>query len=258
MSFFRYCDRIIKGDTMKKIILLILTLTLFFLTGCGKNSSLDVSSLEEDVKTNLQEVSNVSKEDISLYLDVLISDYEDEDEVLYAAIYIQNVSAYLDNDNLNNFANEVISYLNGEDVSLDSYIEDIKNNKGEYVQMIYTSYHTKYTFKELFSNSNLQVIADTLDDSKKNYETIDKAISYIESYLDNPLLNNETSTKITYYSLFLSLMEGESISKLGNDTKEYLLSLDSDKKIEVNDDLESINKNREKYINECLKEVEST
>lgn len=245
---------------MKKILILILFILL--LTGCGSESKdLDISSIENEVRSDLLEVSNIEKQDITDNLNILISDYSEKtsEDVLYAAIYIRNVSEYLDDSKINDFARDIIDALsNGEDGYENSLVSDIEDNKDEYINDMYVSYHTKYTFKELFTNLKLDIMADVDDDEKVTYDNIDDAISYIEEYLDNPLENNETSERLAYDSLFLSMIADNVITELGSDTMEYLLSFDSDDKNKVLNDLEVINKNKEKYIKEYLKEVWTT
>lgn len=133
---------------------------------------------------------------------------------------------------------------------LNAYFDKIESKEDIIINNIYIKYHTTNTINNIIEKQTPLVKADLADKLTLTEENINKAINYINNYIETPLANSEVTEKIIYYSLYLSNLGSKEneINSLGTNTLKYIKTLNEKDKNNAKRILNNIMKDQKNKV----------
>jgi len=249
----------------KKIIFLILI--IFLLTSCY-SKKIDTIYDEQTslVETNLQDITNISKDEIVKSINYIknnytnLNDSDRKEKLIYYVTYLEYLTKNVDTD-LKELVSLTKNYISSNTSSnktkLSSYLNKIEDNIDYLSTDLYTKYQTTIILNDIIDEQTTLVNADLNDSNMISESRINKAINYIDTYYENPYKNNEVIEHIVYYSLYLSNLTKSSnnITNLGTKTLTYINSLSSKDKEKVTITLSSIKKDQKNQVKSLYNQI---
>lgn len=250
---------------MKKKLLIILILSLFIITACNNKEEIKKETTTK-VKETISDIANISEENIKESYNYLKSNYlnykDDEiyEQLIYHCEYLKLLGKYADNE-LTTLANNVLTYIEKSNkdnkTNVIKSLNKIDGKEENMIKEIYDNYLQLKVIKTIISNQTPIATGDANDKNMTNTENINKAIDYINKYIQNPLKNDEILEKTIYYSLYLNILgpKDHKITQLGKHMINYLSSFDKEEKDKALNLLNTITQDQNKIVNEFYNEL---
>ena len=237
--------------------LIIIAILLILLTGCGNKKI--INSAEENVNEKIADYRNVTESSIKESLDYIEDNYKEKltnskkENLLTNAYYLKELSKNNKESNVYKLSISVEEYVlkNKNKKDIDDYLDKINKNKNTEITTTYKSYLTKKVIAKKLSEQERLVNDDINDKTQVSKKNVSKALEYIDTHINNVLLNEEVIEKMAYYTLYLNELSNDDglISKISKETLEYLDTLDDNHKNKVIDLINDYKKNESKELN---------
>ena len=251
---------------MKKKLLIILLISIFFLTGCKNKQEESLKKQEDTVREELKDINNISINKLRENYEYLKNNYEkinDKDtftKVAYSVKFIQSIGVFEEKNELEILADNATKYLkknNKENLeNLKKSFNRVDGKEEVLFAELYNSYMKNEVVKNLIISKKELVEADINDKNILREETINSYYAYIENHINKPFANNEIIEYLVYYSLYFKDNKTDTLlTKLGISTIDYLQTLDNEKLIEIQDLIRDINKNPKSVINSFINQA---
>ncbi len=253
---------------MKRKTIVILLLSILLLTGCQTKEEKFETQKEtaiEKVTTNTQDMKNVTINSIKESYDYIkenINNKKVYEDLIYHATYLETIGSYSKTNKITILSTKVLNKLKQNqknDEEITKLFKEIDSNKDKLIEELYTNYHTTYSIKKILKEQDIQVRADLNSETKITKENIKKAITYIETHLNNPLENDEILNNIVYYSLYLELLSKEEcdITLIGAHIHEYLKTLDNNELENASKHINIIKKDLDKHVSVLYNKIKN-
>lgn len=246
---------------MKKIkLVIIIFFLLSFLTACTNKTEEEHKNAETKITEQIKDINNVSEKRIKESINYIknnssnIKDKDIEKNIIYHTKYIEMIIAKIPDNELNELVTISTTYIktkNKDDLKkLNAYFDKIESKEDIIINNIYIKYHTTNTINNIIEKQTPLVKADLADKLTLTEENINKAINYINNYIETPLANSEVTEKIIYYSLYLSNLGSKEneINSLGTNTLKYIKTLNEKDKNNAKRILNNIMKDQKNKV----------
>ncbi len=252
---------------MKKKIIII-TILLFLLVGCGKNVEKIESKAERDVKNELLNVENISNEKIKESLDYISKYIEDMRKTngnygaLYKHVYKINTICEKNSSLKTNKVCQVgklsTTYIDNrkkKDLEeIRSLLKEIENSNE--INSLLDIYHSTVSYKSNLEEVQKKILNESKTEGFITKEQITKAADYILANYSKPFSNSEVLYKMTYYTEYLSkvgsMKKENELIIFSNLVKKYMTTLDERDKQNIESKVNGIEGKKEQLIKDLL------
>jgi hypothetical protein len=246
---------------MKKRTLILLALCLLLLTACTEKKDQIKEQTITKVNEKISDITNISENQIKksyTYIKDNYTKFKDKkiyEELIYHIKYIQAVGKYTNND-LTTLANKTLIYIEKDSkknqIEVKKYLSKIEGQEEKLIKQIYNNYIQLKVVKTIISKQTPIATGDANDKNMTTPENINKAIDYLNKYVQNPFKNDEVLEKTIYYSLYLKVLgpKDNDITKLGEHIIKYISNFDKEEKDKALQLLTQITKNQSNKVNE--------
>ena len=248
--------------------LIIITILLFLLVGCGKNIEKIESKAERDVKNELLNVENINNDKIKESLEYISKHIEDMRKTngnygaLYKHVYKINTICEKNTTLKDNKVCQVgklsLSYINNhkkKDLEeIRSLLKEIDNSNE--INSLLDTYHSTVSYKSNLESVQEKLLKESKTEGFITKEKITKAADYILANYSKPFANSEVLYKMTYYTEYLSKVgamkkENELIT-FSNLVKKYMTTLSEKDKQNIESKINNIESKKEQLIKALL------
>lgn len=248
--------------------LIIITILLFLLVGCGKNTEKIESKAERDAKNELLNVENINSEKIKESLDYISKYIEDMRKTngnygaLYKHVYKINTICEKNSSLKDNKVCQVgklsLSYVDNrkkKDLEeIRSLLKEIENSNE--INSLLDIYHSTVSYKSNLEEVQKKILNESKTEGFITKEKITKATDFILANYNKPFANSEVLYKMTYYTEYLSkvgtMKKENELIIFSNLVKKYMTTLTEKDKQNIESKIHNIESKKEQLIKDLL------
>ena len=246
----------------KKIYLVLLFLSLFFLTSFSNPVDKFIKDVKKEVSNSVKNTSSKKIKESIIYINDNYNKKIDKNFV-YHTLLLEKLcdNAYLENSKIQRLSQAAYEYMfrqsKGNTKELEESLAAVNEDLDNEVNTFYEAYQRSALVTSYLSKAKTKLLVEAEEKGFVNINKINKALDYIRDYYDNGFKNNEVTEYICYYSLYLEkignkISKSNDITKLGKAVKKYMQEGRERSLKEIEDLLNKVNSNRDALIGELV------
>ncbi len=247
----------------KKIKLLIIVLSMFFITACNNPVDKFVKDVKKEVTSSIK---STSKESVKESIKYIHDNYEKKisKKFVYHTLVLRKLcdNSYFADNKIKRLADASYEYMfrqsKGNKKELEDSLDEVYENLDDEVEEFYNLYQRLAIVEGYLAKAKTKLIIESEEKDFITNKKVVKAIDYTRDYYNEAFKNNEIIERLSYYSMYLETVgrkvnNNNSVVKLGNEMKKYLQEGTESRIEKIEKLLEEIENNKDALIGEFIK-----